>query len=153
MFTPLSRHGIGPIAAGMTVREAQDAAGIALTPTGGGNGTCIEVGLEGFDELTVLVVEPAASGDPMDGVVRAVAGSVLPTVEGAGVGQLRADLLAALGDPTRTEPAPYPWGSDGQLLVFEADGYAYGALVADDLVLGLQSGHAGWVGEPEGCPS
>jgi hypothetical protein len=152
-LTPLSRHGIGPITAGMTLREAQDAARIALTPTGGGSGDCIEVALEGFDELMVLVVQPAASGDPMDGVVRAVAGSVLPTDEGVGVGQSRADLLAALGDPTRTDPAPYPWGSDGELLVFESGGSAYGALVVDDMVLGLQSGDPAWVGEPDGCPA
>ena len=34
--------------------------------------------------------------------------------------------------------------------MFEAGGYAYGALVLDDMVLGLHSGDPGWV-DPDGC--
>lgn len=152
-LTPLSRSGIGPVTAGMTLREAEDAARLTITPAAGdGSGACFEANLEGIDDFTVLVVEPASTGDPMDGVVRAVAGSVIPTDEGAQVGQMQDELLVALGEPTRTEAAPGPWGDSGQLLVFEAGGYAYGALVTDGMVLGLQSGDPGWVGDPEGCP-
>jgi hypothetical protein len=151
-LTPLSRHGIGPITAGMTLREAQQAAGVGVVAGQGGDDACVEAHLEGIDDFTVLVVEPASTGDPMDGVVRAVAGSVIPTDEGAHVGQTRDDLLVALGEPTRREAAPGPWGSDAELLVFEAGGYAYGALVTDGMVLGLQSGDPAWVGDPEGCP-
>ena len=66
----------------------------------------------------------------MDGVVRAVAGTVLATSEGAQVGQSKDELLAVLGEPTRTSAAPYPWGSDAELLVFESGAYAYGVLVS-----------------------
>ena len=151
-LTPLSRHGIGPITAGMTLREAQAAAGVGVVAGPGGDDGCVEAQLEGFDEFLVLVVEPAGTGDPMDGVVRAVAGTVLATSEGAQVGQSKDELLAVLGEPTRTSAAPYPWGSDAELLVFESGAYAYGVLVSGDMVLGLQSGDPAWVGDPEGCP-
>jgi len=151
-LTPLSRPGIGPIRAGMTLRQAQDAGGVTfVTSAPNGPGTCLEARFQGSEDALVVVVEPAGA-DPLNGVVRAVQGSVLGTDEGAMVGQSRAELLAALGSPTRTEVASEPWGADGELLVFEAGGYAYGALVADDLVLGLQSGDPGWVSDVEGCP-
>lgn len=142
----LTRQGIGPITAGMTLRQAQEAAGATITPSPGG-GSCIEASVEGLEGI-VLVVEPA--GDAMEGVVRAVTGSVLPTDEGAIVGQSRDELLAALGQPTRTEADPS--GLGGEVLVFEAGGYAYGALVIDGMVLGLQSGDPAWVRYSDGCP-
>ena len=149
-LTPLNRQGIGPIRAGMTVREAQDAGGVTIVPSApGSSGSCVEAQFEGFDPSPVLVIETSGA-DVMDGVVRAVQGSVLPTDEGAIVGQSRAELVAALGPPTRTEAASVSFG--GELLVFEAGGYAYGALVTDDMVLGLQSGDPGWVSDTEGCP-
>lgn len=151
-LTPLNRPGVGPIRAGMTLRQAQDAAGVTfVTSAPNGPGTCLEARFQGSEDALVVVVEPAGA-DPLNGVVRAVQGSVLGTDEGAMVGQSRAELLAALGSPTRTEVASEPWGPDGQLLVFAAGGYAYGALVADDMVLGLQSGDPAWVSDVEGCP-
>ncbi len=155
-LTPLSRHGIGPITAGMTLRAAQDAAQTTITPSPGGSSGCVEARIEGLDEFIVLVVEPPADpgADPMDGVVRAVTGSVLPTDEGASVGQSRDELVAALGQPTDISDQPSSvYGSGAELLVFEAGGYAYGAFVIDDLVLGLQSGDPAWVDDPDGCPS
>jgi hypothetical protein len=155
-LTPLSRQGIGPITAGMTLRAAQDAAQTTITPSPGGSGDgCVEARIEGLDEMIVLVVEPSAdpAGDPMDGIVRAVTGSVVATDEGAMVGQSRDELVAALGQPTATgDGSSSVYGSSAELLVFEAEGYAYGALVVDDLVLGLQSGDPAWVGDPDGCP-
>jgi hypothetical protein len=145
-LTSLSRQGFGPITAGMTLRQAQEAAGVTITPSPG-SGSCIEAGIEGVEGI-VLLVEP--TGGEMDGVVRAVTGSVLPTEEGAIVGQSRDELLAALGQPTRTEPDRS--GLGGEILVFEAGGHAYGALVLDGLVLGLQSGDPAWVSSPDGCP-
>jgi hypothetical protein len=145
-LTSLSRQGIGPITAGMTLRQAQEVAGVTITPSPG-SGSCIEARIEGVEGI-VLLVEPAAG--VMDGVVRAVTGSVLPTEEGAIVGQSGDELLAGLGQPTRTEPDPS--GLGGEILVFEAGGYAYGALVIDGMVLGLQSGDPAWVSYPDGCP-
>ena len=155
LLTPMSRQGIGPITAGMTLRAAQDAARTTITPSPGGSGGCVEASIAGLDEAIVLVVEPPADpgADPMDGIVRAVAGSVMPTEEGAMVGQSRAELLATLGEPTSTGDASSSvFGPGAELLVFEAGGYAYGALVVDDLVLGVQSGDPAWVGDPDGCP-
>lgn len=149
-LTPLSRDGIGPITAGMTLREAQEAAGVTITPSAGGT-TCVEALIDGFDPSPILVVEPSG-GDPLDGIVRAVAGSVLPSDEGAMVGQSRVELLASLGQPTRTEDASADVGFAGDLLVFEAGGFAYGALVVDDMVYGLQSGDPDWVSGADGCP-
>jgi hypothetical protein len=145
-----TRRGIGPITAGMTVRQAQNAAGITLTPAPVGDGSCFEAPFATADVGIVLVIE-AAGADPMDGLVRAVAGSVMPSAEGAMVGQTRTELLASLGQPTRTEPGPSDVG--GEVLVFEQDGYAYGAFVLDDLVLGLQSGDPAWIADPDGCPT
>jgi hypothetical protein len=63
-------------------------------------------------------------------------------------------VLAALGQPTDTrDAASSTFGPGAEVLVFESGGYAYGALVVDDLVLGLPSGDPAWVGEPEGCPT
>jgi len=150
-FTSLSRSGIGPITAGMTLREVQEAAQVTVTPSAGGGATCAEALLDGFVSSPILVVEPSGA-DPLDGIVRAVGSSVLPSDEGAMVGQSRAELLASLGQPTRTEDASADIGFAGDLLVFEAGGYAYGALVVDDLVLGLQSGDPAWVSGADGCP-
>jgi hypothetical protein len=152
VLTPLNRQGIGPIRAGMTLREAQGAGGVTLVPSGpNDSGTCAAATFEGLEPSVSLMVE-IAGPDAMDGVVRAVLGSVLPTEEGAIVGQSRDELLAALGPPTRTEEAAAELGENAQLLVFEAGGFAYGALVADDMVLTLLSGDPAWVSDAAGCP-
>lgn len=147
VLTNLHRRGIGPIVAGMTVREAQAASGVALAPVPVGDGSCLEASLDLGG--TVLVIE-AVGGDPMDGIVRATAGGVIPSDDGPMVGQTRAELLAGVGPPTRTEAGPPDLG--GELLVFEEGGYAYGALVVDDLLLGLQTGDPAWVTDIDGCP-
>jgi len=147
-MTPLNPRGIGPITAGMTVRDAQAAARMAITP--GTSSGCSTGTLAGVDPSPVLVIEPV-SGDPLDGIVRAVGASVTPTAEGAQLGQTRAELLAALGQPTRVEAGPALWQPDGQLLVFESGGYAYGAVVVDDQVLDLVSGDPAWIARAADC--
>ena len=154
LLTPLSRLGIGPVAAGMTLREAQAVAGVTITPIAptAAVGNCIEARITGSD--VSLIVEPAGPGaDAMDGTVRAAVGSVAPTDEGAIVGQSRQELLAALGEPTRREDRSALLGAGAELLVFETDGGAYGATVVDDMVLSLQSGDPAWVGADDGCPA
>jgi hypothetical protein len=151
----LTRQGVGPITAGMTLRQAQEAAGVAVTPTAGGSSTCIEAEVQGL-EMTglVLVVEPAPPGaDVMDGIVRATAGSILDTEEGVIVGQTRDEVLAILGQPTRTEDQSVELApASAELLVFEADGYAYGVVLLDGQVYGVQSGDPGWIDDVDGCP-
>lgn len=150
LLTEMTRSGIGPIRAGMTVAQAAAATGQTITPSGGaGAGGCFEATIEGVDGITLAVESQGA--DTSAGIVRAVSGSVLPTVDGAQVGQSRAELLAALGQPTATRPAPSPWDAGDQVLVFEQGGVAYGALVVDDMVLNVASGDPAWV-TTDGCP-
>jgi hypothetical protein len=138
----------------MTLRAAEEAAGVTITAVPGPAGaSCAEAHISGLDMVLVVIVESATAlgADPMDGIVRAVSGSVLPTEEGAMVGQTRAELIAVLGEPTRTESQAETYGPDAELLVFESGGYAYGALVFGDLVTGLASGDPTWVGYHDGC--
>lgn len=153
-LTPQARHGIGPIRAGMTVRQAQEAAGVTIVATGEGSGSCVEARIDGTGEpFIVFLVEPAGPGaDLLDGVVRAVSGSVGPTAEGIQVGQLRSELIDAVGEPTRIEDGEPSAGFPGDLLIYEADGFAYGVFVADDMVLNLQSGDPAWLSAAQGCP-
>jgi hypothetical protein len=153
-LTSQARHGIGPIQAGMTVRQAQEAAGVTIVATGEGSGSCVEARIDGTGEpFIVFLVEPAGPGaDLLDGVVRAVSGSVLPTEEGIQVGQLRSELIDAVGQPTRIEDGEPSAGFPGDLLIYEADGFAYGVFVADDMVLNLQSGDPAWLSAAQGCP-
>jgi len=149
LTTPLNRRGIGPITAGMTVRDAQAAAGMAITP-GTSSGGCGTGTFADVPSSPVLLIEPVG-GDPLDGIVRAVGGSFIPTAEGAQSGQPRAELLAALGQPTRVEAGPAVWQPDGELLVFESGGYAYGAVVFRDQVLDLVSGDPAWIARAADC--
>lgn len=150
----LTRRGIGPITAGMTVREAQVATGITITPSpdGGGGAGCAEMQVEGPVARAGLLVEPVGA-DPLDGIVRAVFGSVMEAEDGAMVGQTRAEMISAMGQPTRIDDGSATiWGPGAEILYYESGGFAYGVLVADDLVLGVQSGDPAWVGNPDGCP-
>jgi hypothetical protein len=149
LLTPLNRRGIGPITAGMTVRDAQAAAGLTITP-GTSSGGCSTGTFADVPSSPVLLIEPVG-GDPLDGIVRAVGGSFNPTAEGAQSGQPRAELLAALGQPTRVEAGPALWQPDGELLVFESGGYAYGAVVFRDQVLDLVSGDPAWIARAADC--
>jgi len=152
-MTPLSRAGIGPVTAGMTLRAAQDAAGTSITPVGPSGSGCIDAQLGGEEFPVMFMVEPPGDpeADPLDGVVRAVYGSVAPSEDGAMVGHTRAELLAALGPPTSTADMSSVYGPGSEVLVFEAGGFAYGAFMSADTVIGLQSGDPAWVDDPDGC--
>jgi hypothetical protein len=142
-----NRAGAVGIRAGMTVHEAEQAYGDPMTvPAAGGSTTCVVGHIARLDPFgIVFLVEPGPDG----GTVRAIANDVDVAEEGAQVGQSQDELIAALGQPTRTEPAP-GWGPSDHWLVFEEDGFAFGALVVDGTVLGLNSGDPGWVAkDPE----
>jgi len=154
VLTAQSRQGIGPIRAGMTLRAAQAATSTPITPSSGAAGrTCVEATIQGLDGVVLLIEPPRAPDtDILDGVIRAVNGSVLPTAEGAQIGQPRAELIADLGQPTRTIDEPNAvMGPGSQVLVFESGGFAYGALISSDQVLGLASGDPAWVHFTNGC--
>lgn len=151
--TPLSRAGIGPVTAGMTLRTAQEATGMTITPVGTAGGDCVDARVGEDDLAVMLVVEPPADpgADPLDGVVRAVSGSVVESEDGAMVGQTRAELLATLGQPTRTVDVSSVYGGGAEVLVFESGGFAYGAFLSAETVIGLTSGDPAWVDDPDGC--
>lgn len=152
-LTEQTRQGIGPITAGMTIRQAQAAAGATITPSYTGSGTCHEAQVQGLEATGLVLVFEPAGADVMDGIVRAVAGSVAPTEEGVLVGQSRDEVVAILGQPTRTEDRSVELGpGPAELLVFESGGYAYGVVVVDGMVYGVQSGDPAWVGDLDGCP-
>lgn len=148
--TPLSRQGIGPIVAGMTLREAEAAARVPIPPPATSEGPCVVVRFQGVQ----LVVEPGA--DPMDGVVRAVSGVSIPGPMGFRlILPTREELVAALGPPTRIEDRSADWGPSSELLLFEADGFAYGALFTppfDERPLTLESGDPAWFGHGDCLP-
>jgi hypothetical protein len=153
-LSALNRRGVGPITAGMTLRQAETAAEVPITVSYTGS-TCLEAQIEGtqMSGLTLVVEPPAPGADPMDGIVRAAGGSVLPTEEGVIVGQTRDEVVGILGQPTRTEDKSVELGpGSAELLVFEAGGYAYGVTVVDGLVYDVHSGDPSWIGDIDGCP-
>lgn len=152
-LTPMTRSGIGPITLGMTLRRAQEASGVTITPLDATSDGCVEASIEALGPDARLVVEVAPGGDPLDGTVRAVADVVGSTEEGVVVGQTRADVVAILGEPTRSHDQSATWGGPADMLVFESGGHAYGVLVVDDVVFALQTGEAAWVDGANGCPT
>jgi RNA polymerase sigma factor (sigma-70 family) len=143
LLTQQTPRGFGPIEAGMSVEEANAAGGVTIS-VGPASGGCAEGTLPGAGSGTALVIDPSGPGG---GTIRSAWGSVAPTAEGVQIGQNRDELIATLGQPTRTEQTEL-----GQLLIFERDGGGYGVEVIDDMVLGLASGDPDWYFGAEGCP-
>jgi hypothetical protein len=148
--TPLSRSGLGPIRAGMTLREAEAAAGVALTPFDPSvGGTCLAGTVEGTG---VQFLAERAGADAGDSVVRTLSRAVEGrTEEGVAIGDPPSALAPAYGPPTRTEPDPDGTGS--ALQVFESGGYAYAFLINPRAIAVIESGDPAWVGtgDPNGC--
>lgn len=148
--TPLSRSGIGPITAGMTLREAEAAAGVTLTPydpsTGG---SCLSGTIDGTG---VQFLAERAGSDVDDSVVRSVSRTVEGSTEqGVSIGDPPSAVTETYGQPTRIEPE---WDGPGsQLLVFESGGYAYSFLTNTTEVAVIDSGDRAWIGigAPNGC--
>jgi hypothetical protein len=148
--TPLSRSGIGPIRAGMTLREAEAAAGVTITPrpsTGPGS-SCTVAEIEGLDLWFVVALSGEPGEDPMDGVIGSVQGG-RRTIEGVALGDPIAELDGIYGSPTRT--LDYPYLPNGQVFVYESGGYAYSVTTNGVTVTELESGNPDWVANLEGC--
>jgi hypothetical protein len=148
--TPLSRSGIGPIRAGMTLREAEAAAGVTITPDTslGPGGTCITAQINGLDLWFVAALSGEAGEDPMTGVIGSVQGG-RRTLEGVALGDPIADLDATYGSPTRI--LDYPYLPNGQVFVYESGGFAYSVTTNGATVTELESGDPDWVANLEGC--
>lgn len=152
--TPVSRTGIGPIQVGMTVREAEQVAGVPITPGEpiGPGSNCVEAEIGDFDIFLQLSITGTPGEDLTQGVVRLVLGQgIRSTVEGVAVGDPVAEVTAAYGPPTRTVDYPYVTTGDGEVLVYEDGAHAYGIVVDGSTVIQLQSGDAAWMPSIEGC--
>jgi hypothetical protein len=149
-LTPLSRTGIGPIRAGMTLRQAEDAATVSIAPgpSMGLGSTCITAQVEGLDLWFLVELSGQPGQDPMDGVIGSVQGG-RRTVEGVAVGDPIAEVDGIYGAPTRT--LDYPYLPNGQVFVYESDGFAYSVTTDGATVTELESGDAAWVANLEGC--
>jgi hypothetical protein len=148
--TPLSRSGIGPIRAGMTLREAEAAAGVTITPrpSMGPGSTCNVAEIEGLELWFVVALSGEPGEDQMDGVIGSVQGG-RRTIEGVALGDPIAELDGIYGSPTRT--LDYPYLSNGQVFVYESGGYAYSVTSDGATVTELESGNPDWVANVEGC--
>ncbi len=148
--TPLRRTGIGPIQAGMTLRQAEAAAGVTITPDAsmGPGSTCITAQVEGLQLWFVVELSGQPGEDPMDGVIGSVQGG-RRTAEGVAIGDPIANVEGIYGSPTRT--LGYPYLPDGQVFVYESGGYAYSVTTDGATVVELESGDAAWVANLEGC--
>jgi len=110
----LGLRGLGPVQAGMSLAEAEQAAGVPLSyeESGAGEGGCGYAspppGL-GLDDVGFMV---------LDGVVARVDidGPSIATVSGVRVGDSESEALATYGDLLRIDPHPY---TDGHYLVYE----------------------------------
>jgi hypothetical protein len=154
IITPLSRAGIGPITVGMTLRAAQEAGGLTITPseaTGSGD-TCTTAQLGDLGITLVVQLSGQAGEDVMNGIVRAVESVAAETEEGFRADGTRSDLVALYGQPTRIDDLSGTYGPGWEFLVFEAGGHAYGMTVTDELVLGRESGDPAWLSHTDGCP-
>jgi hypothetical protein len=148
--TPLSRSGIGPVRAGMTLHEAQAAAGRTITPNppAGPGATCLTAQVEGLDVWFLASLSGEADEDLMDGVVRSVQGG-RTTIEGLAIGDPIADANDLYGAPTRT--LPYPYLTNGQVSVFESGDSAYSVTTDGVTITEIESGDPEWVANLEGC--
>lgn len=148
--TPLRRTGIGPIRAGMTLREAEAAAAVTITPDTSmwPGGTCATAHVEGLPQWFMVELSGQPGDDPMDGVIRSVQGG-RRTAEGLAVGDPIANVEGTYGSPTRT--LDYPYLPNGEVFVFESGGYAYSATTDGAIVTELESGDPAWVANLEGC--
>lgn len=146
---PLSRWGIGPVQAGMTLREAEERADIVLghAPATSDEGCAvIEVPHLGIWFEVSLPGEPGE--DVMEGVIQSVHGST-HTDEGVVIGASLDEVERTYGRPTRSFPDPDVEG--GEIAVYEEGGYAYMVTFADDQVTELASGAPDAMSSLEGC--
>jgi hypothetical protein len=144
--TPLSRSGIGPIRAGMTLREAEAAAGVTITPQEHppAGFTCIGASIGGMDALVHAERTGAAGEDLMGSTIRMVSLSLRgSTEEGVAIGDPVGELSATYGTPTRSRN----YDDGEQYLVFESGGYAYAFLTNATEVIGIEAGDPRWVGD------
>lgn len=154
--TPLSRYGVGPIEAGMTIPEAEEAAGIDLTVDAavweGFGRACGVFRTPGSPHLFVAWTPDFVPGEPDDAVIQVVgvdltvAGAV--TVGGVGTGDTADAVRLTYGEPTRIDRLD---AFAGELLLYEEGTVAYGFWIIDGVVSDIRSGHVTGFGDFEPC--
>lgn len=150
---PLERHGVGPVYAGdMRIIDAEIAGhvGIGVDPqVWEAFGRSCAVFTMATEKMKFVAWTPGhePTDDSQQAVIRAIGGSdpAIHTAEGIHPGSSSADVYAAYGQPTRTT-GPFAAGDTEDILIYEdAYGYAYGFLIADDVVVDVRSGLiTGW---------
>jgi hypothetical protein len=115
--TPITLRGIGPVEVGMTVRQAEEAAGIPLIVDSFADfgGLCYFARPEGLDDhVYFLILAPGDKPvtDPQDGIVSAVSSAVgmaspAETDAGIGIGSTEAEVYEAYPGIVQTESHYY----------------------------------------------
>lgn len=153
--TPISIFGIGPIRAGMTLREAL-ATGVPVAPAGFDDfeGFCYGGNIAGQADLAMLVLAPGDEppADPLDGVIGRVTlyTGVRPNAEGIHVGTPEQDVRDTYGVGSLTE-TDHVYVPGGHYLRYEDDGFAYVFETDGSVVTAMHAGDPNVVGYVEGC--
>ncbi len=153
--TPISISGIGPIRAGMTLRDAL-ATGVPVSPVDfdAFEGFCYGGVIEGQPDVGMLVLargdEPPA--DPLDGVIGRVSLyiGVRPNAEGIHVGRPEQDVRDAYGAASLDE-TPHVYVPSGHYLRYDNGGFAYVFETDGSAVTAVHAGDPDVVGYVEGC--
>ena len=163
--TPLGPRGLGPIVAGMTVREALAASGVAITPQreNAASDMCLYATLAGEPDLRIIVYTKSATSDLQDATVEsftisttagsAVAPSSRKTVAGIGLGATEAQVRAAYPTGLDTEPHQYVTGGS-YLYVQPTTDPGFGIRYVLDqhrVVVSIDVGHTEAIHLVEGC--
>lgn len=141
--TPLDLYGIGPIEVGMTLAEAEAAAGVAFDAPGFDHfgGHCYYATAKGLEDDFVMTVQAPGSepvDKPEDGIVVYVSvhhGMESParTLSGIGIGSTEAEVYDTYAG--RIESAPHEIFEDGHYLTLvprDASDQEYGVMFATD---------------------
>jgi hypothetical protein len=162
--TPIDLRGIGPIEAGMTLAEAERAAGVDLVPQyfEDFGGLCYFATAAGLEEDFILMVRSSGSepvDDPRDGVIARVSAtsdmeSPAQTLSGIGIGSSEEDVYASY--PGRIESQPHMYIEGGHYLTYvprdTADqGFRVRFFTDGEVVRDIHAGDAEASGAVEGC--
>lgn len=147
----LSITGIGPITVGMTVAEAEEAAGVAFGPVPGADAepegaACRHLAVPGDEPLVLAMV--------VDGVVSRIDvtdGSPVETLSGVGIGATAQAVRDTYGE--RIVEEPNPSDGTGTQLRYVADQPTHSLIfeIGDGVVTAFRSGFTEQLGDPEGC--
>jgi hypothetical protein len=162
--TPLDLYGIGPIEAGMTLAEAEVAAGVELEAPDWDalGGRCYYARPKGLEEdFIIRVLAPGSEpvDRPEDGIVSSVVvgnemASPAQTLSGIGIGSTEEEVYDTY--PGLIESAPHEYLEDGHYLTLvprDASDQEYGVKFATDgqVVREIHAGFADSITAVEGC--